>query len=69
MEITARQQQILRLVGEGQTNGEIAKNLNVSQATVRTHLEQMYDRLDVCNRMQAVVKGIKLGLLDVDELG
>jgi DNA-binding CsgD family transcriptional regulator len=53
-ELTARQWEILRLVSEGFTNGQIARRLSLSEATVRKHLENTYSRLGVTNRTSAV---------------
>lgn len=53
-ELTVRQWQILALVGDGDTNGQIARQLGVSEGTVRKHLENAYARLGVTNRIAAV---------------
>ncbi len=53
-QLTLRQWEILRLVAAGLTNGQIARRLSVSEATVRKHLENTYARLDVTNRTSAV---------------
>jgi DNA-binding CsgD family transcriptional regulator len=53
-ELTVRQWEILRLVSDGFTNGQIARRLGLSEATVRKHLENTYSRLGVTNRTSAV---------------
>ena len=53
-ELTSRQWEILRLVSDGATNGQIARRLGLSEATVRKHLENTYARLGVTNRTSAV---------------
>lgn len=53
-ELTMRQWEILRLVSDGYTNGQIARRLSLSEATVRKHLENTYARLGVTNRTSAV---------------
>lgn len=53
-ELTVRQREILRLVSDGFTNGQIARRLGLSEATVRKHLENTYARLGVTNRTSAV---------------
>jgi DNA-binding NarL/FixJ family response regulator len=55
-ELTPRQQQILTLVADGHTNHHIARVLNLSEATVRKHLENAYARLGVTNRTAAAIK-------------
>jgi two-component system, NarL family, response regulator LiaR len=52
--LTARQQQILVLLGEGKGDAEIATNLHISEATVRTHVHHILQRLDLETRSQAV---------------
>jgi DNA-binding CsgD family transcriptional regulator len=54
--LTDRQREILRLVGGGSTNGQIAHALNLSEATVRKHLENTYARLGVNSRTEALAK-------------
>ena len=44
-------------------NPQVAQALGVSRATVRTHLEHIYAKLDVSNRTEAVTEGIKKGLI------
>jgi DNA-binding NarL/FixJ family response regulator len=53
--LTPRQTDLLRLVADGHTNGQIARRLDLSEGTVRTHLEHIYDRLQVSNRTAAVL--------------
>ena len=53
-ELTERQWEILRMVAAGSTNGQIARRLGLSEATVRKHLENTYARLGVTNRTAAV---------------
>lgn len=52
--LTARQWELLQLVATGRTNAEIARELVVSKDTVRTHLENIFTRLGVTNRVAAV---------------
>jgi LuxR family maltose regulon positive regulatory protein len=60
--ITAREQDVLRLVSIGLSNGEIARRLCVSTGTVKTHLAHIFTKLSVNSRTQAVVEaqGLKL---------
>jgi NarL family two-component system response regulator LiaR len=53
--LTARQMEILALVGEGQTDNEIAESLHLTANTVRSHVHQIIQRLGVKNRTQAVI--------------
>ena len=52
--LTRREREILGWVARGRTNGEIAWLLCISQGTVRKHLDNIYDKLDVSNRTAAV---------------
>lgn len=52
--LTERQRQILSLVREGMTNGQVAHQLDISPGTVRKHLENSYSRLHVQSRVAAV---------------
>lgn len=61
--ITEREFQTLELLAEGQSNKEIARTLNVSPNTVKTHLARLYEKLDVQRRTQAVRKAKELALI------
>ena len=47
------------------SNSEAAKLLHLSKATIRTHLEHIYKKLEVTNRVEAVTEGIRKGLISV----
>ncbi len=51
--LTTRELEVLRLVAGGSTNGEIARNLWVTEQTVKFHLSNVYRKLDVGNRTEA----------------
>ena len=55
-ELTARQWQLLRLVAAGYTNGQIGRRMSISEATVRKHLEHVFQRLQVTSRTAAVTR-------------
>jgi DNA-binding CsgD family transcriptional regulator len=55
-ELTPRQWDLLQLIAGGRTNIQIARQLGLSEGTVRTHLENIYARLQVSNRTAAVVR-------------
>jgi LuxR family maltose regulon positive regulatory protein len=54
---------VLRLVAPGRSNAEIARELVVEVATVKTHLNNLYRKLDVHSRTQAVARAGQLRLL------
>jgi DNA-binding CsgD family transcriptional regulator len=55
-QLTSRQTGLLRLVAAGHTNSQIARRLGISEGTVRTHLENIYERLQVSSRTAAVTR-------------
>ena len=61
--VTVREQEVLRLVSEGFSNREIALKLCISPGTVKTHLANIYGKLDVVNRVQAVAEAQLLKLI------
>jgi DNA-binding CsgD family transcriptional regulator len=54
--LTPRQNDLLHLVAAGHTNTQIARRLGISEGTVRTHLENIYERLNVSSRTAAVIR-------------
>jgi DNA-binding CsgD family transcriptional regulator len=54
--LTARQWDLLQLIAGGRSNFQIARQLGLSEGTVRSHLENIYARLNVSNRTAAVVR-------------
>ncbi|MBI2759895.1 MAG: response regulator [Chloroflexi bacterium] len=66
--LTPREHDVLRLVAQGQTNAEVAKNLVVTVATVKTHIEHIIAKLGVADRTQAAVRAVELGLLSARAL-
>ena len=64
IELTSRESDILLALAEGLSNKEIEQKLFISKNTVRTHLRNLYSKLDVTSRTQAVLRGQELGLLE-----
>jgi DNA-binding CsgD family transcriptional regulator len=54
--LTPRQKDLLHLLAAGYTNAQIARRLGLSEGTVRTHLENIYGRLNVSSRTAAVTR-------------
>jgi DNA-binding NarL/FixJ family response regulator len=55
-ELTDRQQDMLRLVAAGYTNAQIGRRLDISEGTVRKHMENIYGRLQESSRTAAVTR-------------
>jgi DNA-binding NarL/FixJ family response regulator len=62
--LTPREVEILRLVVQGQTNQQVARALSISVSTVKRHVRHIGTKLGVCDRVQAAVRAVELGLLD-----
>lgn len=63
-DLTPREMDVLTQVAEGFSYEETAKILSLSLNTVKTHLKRVYSKLEVENRLQAVIKAKKIGLLN-----
>lgn len=61
--LTPREQEILGLIAAGLSNKEIEQRLVISKNTVRTHIKNLYSKLDASSRTQAVIKGQELRLI------
>lgn len=62
-QLTPREVDVLERVGRGHTNSEIARDLVVSEATVKTHVAHIFDKLDLRDRAQAVVVAYESGIV------
>jgi DNA-binding NarL/FixJ family response regulator len=62
-ELTAREREVLAAVGRGRTNAEIARDLFITYATVKSHVSHLLTKLDARDRTQLVVLAHEFGLL------
>jgi DNA-binding NarL/FixJ family response regulator len=65
-ELTTREQEVFRLIANGLSNTEIAEELYISEATVKTHITHILQKLDLRDRVQAVVLAHQTGLFGED---
>ena len=63
LELSKRELEILGLLAQGHSNQEIAAKLFVSLSTVKTHIQNLFEKLDVKRRTQAVEKAKRLNLI------
>lgn len=63
--LTRREVDILQLVATGKDNNSIANELNVSKATVRTHLNHIFNKLELSNRVQATLYALRNGIANL----
>jgi DNA-binding NarL/FixJ family response regulator len=62
--LSPRERHVLKLLAAGDTVGQIGGKLFISNSTAKTYITRIYEKLSVSNRAQAVVAGIKVGLID-----
>jgi NarL family two-component system response regulator LiaR len=68
LELYPREIEVLKLTARGMRNKEIAKELNISERTVQAHLSNIFNKLEVDSRTEAVLQALKEGWLDICDL-
>jgi NarL family two-component system response regulator LiaR len=66
--LTEREIEVLRLVAQGRSNQEIAEQLVISEATVRTHVSHVLGKLHLASRTQAALYALREGLASLDDV-
>ena len=62
-EVSPRELEVLRLIAQGQNNKAIAARLDISDRTVQGHIANIFEKLSASSRTEAVMIGIRLGLI------
>lgn len=65
-DLSAREQEVLRLLGKGSSNADISRSLRIREATVRSHVYHILTKLNLRSRAEAVLYGFQYGLQTVD---
>ena len=65
-QVSAREIEVLQLIAEGASPPEVAERLFISVKTVKNHLSSIYEKLDARDRTQAVLKGLRMGIIRLD---
>jgi NarL family two-component system response regulator LiaR len=65
--LSERESKVLELVALGMSNKEVSESLYVSQRTVKAHLTSIFNKLNVASRSEAIVKGLKCGLISLED--
>ena len=65
--LTTREIEVLALVARGESNKEIARQLHISESTVKTHLIHIFGKLGVADRTAAVTTALRQNILRLDE--
>jgi two-component system NarL family response regulator len=66
LDLTARELEVLTLIVKGRSNKDIAITLSISEATVKTHINNIFSKLGVNDRTQAATMALQRGIVHVD---
>ncbi len=68
IKLTKREQELLYLLVRGYSNTKIAKKMGISIHTVKAHIESIYRKFNVHNKVQAAIYSIYKGIIDINTL-
>ncbi len=63
--LTKREKEILQLIADGRSTNDVGSDLFISVKTVKNHLASIYDKLDARDRTQAVLMGLRTGIIEI----
>jgi NarL family two-component system response regulator LiaR len=66
--LTERELEVIRALAQGMSDRQIARSLGISEKTVRNHTSNIYRKLHIFDRTQAVIYALREGVIDVEEL-
>ena len=66
--LTERELEVIKALAQGMSDRQIARSLGISEKTVRNHTSNIYRKLHIFDRTQAVIYAVREGVIDVDEL-
>jgi DNA-binding NarL/FixJ family response regulator len=66
--LTARELEVIRALAQGMSDRQIARTLDISEKTVRNHTSNIYRKLHIFDRTQAVIYAVREGVIDVEEM-
>jgi DNA-binding NarL/FixJ family response regulator len=64
--LTGRELEVIKALAQGKSNREIARDLDISEKTVRNHASNIYKKLHIFDRTQAVIYAVRRGLVDLE---
>jgi two-component system, NarL family, response regulator YdfI len=67
IKLSLRETEILRLLSKGFGNKQISDDLHINVRTVKSHIVDIFDKLKVSNRTEAVTSALRLGLIKLEE--
>jgi DNA-binding NarL/FixJ family response regulator len=65
--LTERELEVIKALAQGKSNKEIARDLGISEKTVRNHASNIYRKLHIFDRTQAVIYAVRRGLVDIEQ--
>lgn len=65
--LTEREIEVIKALAQGKSNKEIARDLDISEKTVRNHASNIYKKLHIFDRTQAVIYAVRHGLVDLEQ--